>query len=64
MNVEDADDIERNKAEGVTAAPPGQGTRRPYQPPRILSREPLESIAGFCGKATFGACGELGPANS
>ncbi len=64
MNVEDANDIEPNGAEGVLAAPPGQATRRPYQPPRILSREPLESIAGFCAKATHGACGGLGPANS
>jgi hypothetical protein len=60
MNLEDANVIEPNGAEGVTAAPRGQGTRRPYQPPRILSREPLESIAVICLKAVTGSCTATG----
>jgi len=40
--------------------------RRPYAPPRILSREPLEVIAALCsppGKADAGAC-PSGPISS
>lgn len=42
--------------------------RKPYTPPRILSREPLEAMAAICSprppaKANAGAC-SLGPINS
>ena len=42
--------------------------RKPYSPPRILSREPLEAMAAICrpappSKANAGAC-PLGPVNS
>ncbi len=42
--------------------------RKPYAPPRILSREPLEAMAAICrptppSKANAGAC-PLGPVNS
>ncbi len=41
--------------------------RKPYQSPRILSREPLEAMANICrggtAKANPGAC-RLGPINS
>ena len=44
------------------------GVRRPYSPPRILSREPLEAMAAICrptppAKANAGAC-PMGPVNS
>ena len=43
-------------------------TRKPYSPPRILSREPLEAMAAICrptppAKANAGAC-PRGPINS
>lgn len=50
--------------DGVRPIPDGEPKRRPYQAPRILSREPLEAIAGFCAKVTPGTCGTMGPANS
>jgi len=39
----------------------GQGAKRPYEPPRILSREPLEAVAAVCSpappaKANPGVC--------
>lgn len=42
--------------------------RKPYTPPRILSREPLEAMAAVCrpappSKANAGAC-PRGPINS
>ncbi len=42
--------------------------RKPYSPPRILSREPLEAMAAICrptppAKANAGAC-PRGPINS
>lgn len=42
--------------------------RKPYTPPRILSREPLEAMAAICrptppAKANAGAC-PRGPINS
>ena len=42
--------------------------RKPYSPPRILSREPLEAMAAICrpappSKANAGAC-PFGPSNS
>jgi hypothetical protein len=42
--------------------------RKPYSPPRILSREPLEAMAAICSprppaKANAGTC-SLGPINS
>lgn len=42
--------------------------RKPYSPPRILSREPLEAMAAVCrptppAKANAGAC-PMGPVNS
>ncbi len=42
--------------------------RKPYVPPRILSREPLEATAGICApappaKGNAGLC-PLGPVNS
>jgi hypothetical protein len=42
--------------------------RKPYSPPRILSREPLEAMAAICrptppAKANAGAC-PMGPVNS
>jgi hypothetical protein len=42
--------------------------RKPYSPPRILSREPLEAMAAICSprppaKANFGAC-PMGPISS
>jgi hypothetical protein len=42
--------------------------RKPYSPPRILSREPLEAMANVCSprppaKANPGQC-NLGPINS
>ena len=46
----------------------GPAVRKPYSPPRILSREPLEAMAAICrpappSKANAGAC-PLGPVNS
>ena len=46
----------------------GNAVRKPYSPPRILSREPLEAMAAICrpappSKANAGAC-PLGPVNS
>jgi hypothetical protein len=43
-------------------------TRKPYSPPRILSREPLEAMAAVCrptppAKANAAAC-PSGPVNS
>jgi hypothetical protein len=42
--------------------------KKPYSPPRIVSREPLEAMAAICrptppSKANAGAC-SLGPINS
>lgn len=42
--------------------------REPYEPPRIVYREPLEAVATACGtettsKGNFGAC-PLGPISS
>ena len=42
--------------------------RKPYSPPRVLSREPLEAMAAVCrptppAKANAGAC-PMGPVNS
>jgi hypothetical protein len=42
--------------------------RKPYSPPRILSREPLEAMAAICrpappSKANAGAC-PFGPSSS
>jgi hypothetical protein len=42
------------------------GGKKPYEPPRILSREPLEAVAVVCsppGKANPGAC-STGPISS
>jgi hypothetical protein len=46
----------------------GLKRRRPYSPPRILSREPLEAMAAVClprgvAKANVGTC-PRGPINS
>jgi hypothetical protein len=46
----------------------GPAERKPYSPPRILSREPLEAMAAICrptppAKANAGAC-PMGPVNS
>lgn len=46
----------------------GTAVRKPYSPPRILSREPLEAMAAICrpappSKANAGAC-PMGPVNS
>lgn len=35
-----------------------------YEPPAIISREPLESIAGYCAKSDVGICGNMGIINS
>jgi hypothetical protein len=38
---------------------PTEAKKKPYDPPRILSREPLEAVAAVCstpGKANPGAC--------
>lgn len=44
--------------------PPARGDKRPYQPPRIVSREPLEVVAGICvgfdAKSAPPQCGLLG----
>ncbi|MCU1347408.1 MAG: hypothetical protein JWO56_438 [Acidobacteria bacterium] len=44
-----------------------QPKRKPYTPPRIVSREPLEAMAALCSgapaKANPGAC-PRGPINS
>ena len=40
--------------------------KKPYEPPRIVSREPLEAVAAVCsppGKANPGAC-PTGPISS
>ncbi len=40
----------------------GEASRRPYEAPRILMRETLESVAvGGCAKADLGTCGFSGP---
>jgi hypothetical protein len=49
-------------------APGGAAPRRPYQPPRILFREPLEAMAAICSphppaKANKGVC-PMGPISS
>lgn len=43
------------------AGGPEKAVRKPYEPPRILSREPLEALAAVCApappaKANPGAC--------
>jgi len=50
------------------AATAATATRRPYQPPRILFREPLEAMAAICSphppaKANKGLC-PMGPISS
>ncbi len=35
--------------------------KRPYQAPRIISREPLEAIAGACTPISEGGTGKDGP---
>jgi len=47
---------------------PASGGRRPYEPPRILFREPLEAMAAICSphppaKANKGLC-PMGPISS
>jgi hypothetical protein len=47
---------------------PAAASRRPYQPPRILFREPLEAMAAICtphppAKANKGLC-PMGPISS
>lgn len=32
--------------------PPAAAEKRPYEPPRILSREPLEAVAAICRGGT------------
>ena len=40
----------------------GEVSRKPYEAPRILMRETLESVAvGGCAKADLGTCGFGGP---
>lgn len=52
------------------AAPPEDSegvTRKQYQPPRILSREPLEALANVCnayGSKADGVSCPYGPAQS
>jgi hypothetical protein len=55
-----------NNISGHSVAAPAslpKQARRPYAPPRILSREPLEAMAATCppgigrGKAGAGICG-------
>ncbi|MCA9581067.1 MAG: hypothetical protein KC416_04690 [Myxococcales bacterium] len=45
-----------------------KGTRKPYQAPRVLVREPLEAVATVCSpappaKADAGSC-PMGPVSS
>jgi hypothetical protein len=52
----------------TSRAAPEQTPRRPYQPPRILFREPLEAMASICSphppaKANKGLC-PMGPISS
>jgi hypothetical protein len=60
---------QRKRLEPSGANEPGKaGARRPYQPPRILSREPLESVAAVCApsppaKSNPGLC-PSGPISS
>jgi hypothetical protein len=55
--------------DSASAAPqPAASSRRPYQPPRILFREPLEAMAAICSphppaKANKGLC-PMGPISS
>ena len=42
---------------------PSSDRKKPYEAPKILCREPLEAIAGFCGKSDVGSCSS-GPINS
>jgi hypothetical protein len=56
----------RARAEGPSSAP--SRTKRPYHRPRILSREPLESVAAVCApappaKSNLGVC-PSGPISS
>ena len=55
-------------ATGGAAATAATATRRPYQAPRILFREPLEAMAAICtphppAKANKGLC-PMGPLSS
>ena len=64
MSMNENRHTDRSEGDGMTQ-PTEEGRKlRPYQAPRILSRERLESIAVGCSKATPGACGGSGPANS
>ena len=50
------------------ATKPAADGKKPYEPPRILSREPLEAVAAVCSpsppaKANPGAC-PSGPISS
>lgn len=46
--------------EAPPSAPPHRG-KRTYVAPRIVSREPLEAIAGACTPATEGGTGKADP---
>lgn len=56
------EDLRNGQGRGSEEVP----TRRRYSPPRILSREALEAVAGPCGKAdpTDRTCVEQGSPSS
>jgi hypothetical protein len=56
------------KSKPLEACDAGGATRRPYEPPRILFREPLEAMASICtpappAKHNVGTC-PTGPISS
>jgi hypothetical protein len=61
-------DLERGTPDPATGAPARDLSRKPYQPPRILFREPLEAMAAICSpsppaKHDKGHC-PMGPISS
>jgi hypothetical protein len=42
---------ERERTEDTAGPPAGDAARPPYEPPRILWREPLEAAAAVCAPA-------------
>ena len=40
------------------------GGKKPYERPRIVSKEPLEAVAGVCVRMDAGMCGTFAPSGS
>ena len=68
MTERTVNSMEQAKTTTPEAGAPQDGGRKPYEPPKILSREPLEAAAGVCApsppaKSNPGTC-STGPISS